>query len=414
MEYISGVAWGGFMKTGTRLPANVFFVAAALIIPLLAPVPGRADDDDDDFPMLVNSLDTAILATHAVGSQSYISKNDTLSALSHLKSGLFFSPEFSLQSEVTYEPLRSPLRMPHKQHYFSDEGLYLEQLYGKAELEDLMAYGGKFDLPVSLAANVAPGIFGGDYANDYQLRELLGAGGALRFESTALGRHNFGIAGFARDTSWLDAAAFTQPNFGSIDTARTGRLHQGDGGTANTGSPQSLLLTLDGDGAAFGTRSTTYHLAWARLRHGVDSTQNQIDMVASVRHVSDLGEGFSLRPLIEVSRILHDGGTPLNGGTAVPASQRADYLTTGLELAWFGWSLSGVRAQRDLFEPQNGTGVDGRSSFQRMLTGALGYAFECGLSTSVAWKHDHSLDPTGGLNATTDSLGVLVNYHQDF
>ncbi|HXP97864.1 MAG TPA: hypothetical protein VN809_14210 [Telmatospirillum sp.] len=384
-------------------------VSCAFAVPLLSPTVGRTADDD--FPLLLNSADTAILSTRTVASQAAIRKVDSLAALAHVKSGLFFSPEFSLQSELTFEPLRTALRMPHAQHVFSDEGLYLEQLYGKAELDGVLGYGGKLDLPVSLAATVAPGIFGGDYATDYQLREMLAFGGALRFGAPTVGYHSFGVAGFSRDTTWLNAAAFTQPNYGSIDTARTGRLHQSDGGTANTGTPQSPLLTLDGD---LGLPSTTYHLAWARLRHGLGSTKDQTDLVIAVRHSSDLGEGIALRPLVEVGRILHNDGSPLSNGALVPASQRADYVTAGLELTWSGWSLSGVRAQRRLIEPQNGTGLDGRSSFESMVTTALGYAFECGLSTAIALKHDHSLVPGGTQNAASDSVGLLVNYHQDF
>ncbi|MDR3440898.1 hypothetical protein [Telmatospirillum sp.] len=337
-----------------------------------------------------------------------------MSFLEHLKSGLFFSPAFSLQSQVTYEPLRVPLRQPHKKHVMSDEGLYLEQLYGKAEFEGLMAYGGKFDLPVSLVADTAPGIFGGDYATDYQLREMLGAGGVLHLTPREWGSHSFGIVGFAADTSLLDAAAFTQPNFGSTDTARTGRLHQGNGGEANTGAPQSKLLTLDGDGTALALPTLTYHLAWASLRHGVGETKNQIDLVGAVQYTGDLGAGVAIHPLLEASRIYNDGGSPVSSGSSIPASQRADYLTTGVELTWRSWSISAVHAQRFFIEPKNGSGLDGRSSFEHMTTEAIGYAFDWGVSTAIAWKHDHSLAPDSTLNVTTDSIGLLINYHQDF
>lgn len=394
------------------LSARFALIARVLAVAQWLAIPGRAEDNA--FPLLLNSADTAILATRTVDSQAYIRKVDTLAVLTHLKSGLFFSPELSLQSELSYEPLRTPLRMPHKQHVFADEGLYLEQLYGKAEFEDVIAYGGKFDLPVSLAADSAPGIYGGDYATDYQLREMLGAGGAIRLGSPTVGYHSVGIASFFSDTSWLDAAAFTQPNFGSVDTARTGRLHLGYGGEANTGTPNSHLVTLDGNATVLDLSSLTYHLAWTQLHRGQGDAQDQVDLVAAVRYTGDLGGGFALHPLVEVSRIFHDGGSPVSSGSTVPASQRADYMTTGLELTWSGWSLSGVRAQRNLIEPKNGTGLDGRSSFEAMMTGALGYAFECGISTSVAWKHDRSLAPSSSLNATSDSLGFLVNYHQDF
>jgi hypothetical protein len=73
-----------------------------------------------------------------------------------------------------------------------------------------------------------------------------------------------------------------------------------------------------------------------------------------------------------------------------------------------------VRAQRFLLEPSNGTGLDGITRFEHMVTGSLGYAFDWGLSISVGWKHDHSLAPTTTLNASTDSIGTLVNYHLDF
>jgi hypothetical protein len=400
------------LESENVFPTKAFLICCTIALTQLLSMSGHAEDST--FPMLINSADTAMMATRTVDSQAFINKVDTLAVLTHLKSGLFFSPVFSLQSELTYEPVRSALRMPHKQHVLSDEGLYLEQLYGKAEFDDVMVYSGKFDLPVSLAANIAPGIYGSDYATNYQLREMLGFGGAYRLGSPSVGYHSIGVASYVRDTTWLDASAFTQPNFGSIDTARTGRLHNSNGGNANNGSPDSLLVTLDGDATALDVSSMTYHLAWALLRRGIDDSQNQVDLVAAVSYTGDLGAGFALRPLIEISRIFHNGGSPLNSGTSIPASQRADYLTTGLELTWHGWSLSGVKAESSLTEPQTGTGLDGRSSYGSMVTGSFGYAFECGISTSIGWKHDRSLAPASSLNATTDSLGMLVNYHQDF
>jgi hypothetical protein len=370
--------------------------------------------DDTDFPVVLGSSDTGILSTHAVGSQVPSRKVDTSNLLEHLKTGLFLSPSLSLQSELTYEPLRTAYRLPHKQHVFSDEGLYLEQLYGKMEYGYLLAYGGKFDVPVSLAADAAPGVFGGDYATDYQLREMLGFGSSARLSNPTVGSHTLGIVAFFADTSWLDAAAFTQPNFGSVDTARTGRLHLGNGGEANTGSPESFMASLDGDAAGLDVPQLTYHLTYTDLRHGLAVTTDQVDLVAAVQYSADLGEGFGLRPLVEAARLYHSGGSPVNASTLVPASQRADYLTTGIELLCNGWSFSVARAQRNFIEPTNGTGLDGRSTFERMLTGSIGYAFDSGLSVALAYKHDHSLAPLSELNGDTDSVGILVNYHLDF
>ena len=370
--------------------------------------------DDTDYPLVLGSSDTGILSTHAVGSQVPTRKVDTMNLLEHVKTGLFFSPFLSLQSELTYEPVRIAYRLPHKQHVFADEGLYLEQLYGKVEYGYLLGYGGKFDVPVSLVADVAPGVFGGDYATDYQLREMLGFGSAARLEDPTVGIHTLGFAAFCADTSWLDASAFSQPNFGSVDTARTGRLHLGDGGEANTGRPQSYLVTLDGDAAGLDVPQLTYHLSYTGLRHGRVVVKDQADLVAALQYVADLGEGLGLRPLVEAARLYHSGGSPVNSSTLVPASQRADYLTAGIELLWKGWSLSAVRAQRNLIEPTNGSGLNGRSTFERMVTGSIGYAFDSGLSVALAYKHDHSLAPFSELNGDTDSVGVLVNYHQDF
>jgi len=391
------------------IPAQVFMT----VMLSMAAHPAAADDDTD-FPMLIGSSDTALLGTKAVDSQSFARKVNTVAVLERLKGGLFFTPEYSIQAQATYEPLRVALREPHKDHMASDEGLYLEQLYAKAEIGILMLYGGKFDVPISIAADTGPGIFGGDYATDYQLREMMGLGGVLRIETDGWGTYDLGAAGIFADTTWLDAAAFTQPNYGSIDTARTGRLHYGNGGEANTGNLQSPVMTLNGDGTALDLPTLTYHLVWAQLHHGVNDAKDQTDLVATLQYSGDLGDGIQVRPLVEGARLFHDGGSPVSSNSAVPAAQRGDYLTTGIEVSWEGWSISGVRAQRMLIEPNNGTGLNGRSSFEHFLTGSIGYAFDFGLSASIAWKHDHSLAPDSLLNVNTDSLGVLFNYHQDF
>lgn len=409
----------GLFKTKSPKTKPAALMAAVGLCVLAAPAwaddapSSQTDKTDPDFPLFVGTSDAVFEQLHVAASDAAARKTQTSLLVERLRGGAFVSPGLSLQGELTFAPMRASLRQPTKDHVFSDQGLYLQQLYLKAEDDNAMGYVGKFDPQISWMADNAPGVFGADFASDYQVREMLGTGAALRGGGDQIGHHTLGMAIFQADNTPLGTAAFTSPHFGDNDTARAGRLHYGDGGVGNTRYPRSGLIRLDGDAAWLDAPSLNYHLAYALLYRGVGQSANQQDFVAGLDHTLQLHDDLYLQSQIEAAHILDNGGSPASGQNGPSASQRADYLSVGATLWWGGWNLSAVRTSRDQVQPVNG-GVIGRNSYDQLWTTSLGYSWAWGLWTNVGWKHEHGYDGLIGAPASTQTVGVQVGYHQDF
>lgn len=376
-----------------------------------APVTG---DQTWSFPIFVGTSDTVLEQLHVASSDVYQRKTQTTLMVERLRGGLFFSPGLSLQSELTFAPLRGALRQPHKDHFLSDQGLYLQQLYLKAEDDNLIGYLGKFDPQISWAADNAPGVFGADYVSDYQVHEMLGAGGAIRWQDSANGRHVLAGSMFQADNTPLGQSAFTSPRFGQNDTGRAGRLHYGDGGIANTRYPRSGVIRLDGDLSAGDMPNLNYHLAYAQLHRGVGQSANQQNFIVGLDHTLQIDDELFLQSQVEYAHILDNGGSPVSGQAGQSASQKADYLTTGATLWWNNWNISAVHTVRDLKHPDDGSGNVGRNSYDQLWTTSLGYSWQWGLWAAVGWKHEHGYDGLLGAPASTQTVGFQLGYHQDF
>jgi len=148
-----------------------------------------------------------------------------------------------LFAKLVFEPVMDT----SDDRYFSDMGLYAEELYLAWRGDGVGLRVGKQDLPFGLANDLAPDLYGDDLVGEYELTELL----AVAFEAPLLmlgGEHVATAALVMADRTILGDSLFT----------KRGRLRRRDGGVANTRHPASFVLSLAGTiedtGYALGVR----------------------------------------------------------------------------------------------------------------------------------------------------------------
>ncbi|WP_340109016.1 hypothetical protein [Pikeienuella sp. HZG-20] len=230
---------------------------------------------------------------------------------------LEISAETSLNATLVFEPIRDP--GPNDDRVFEDQGLYAEELYLRHDFGFLTALAGKYDPAFGAAWDAAPGLYGADFAEDYELTERLGAAFEAPF-ALAGGEAVFSVAVFAADRTFLS---------GSLVHDR-GELNKSDGGVSNTSAPESVVVSLAGE-----TEGVDYTIAFRRQAKGVGDAADEYGLVAGVQ--APLGEmGVDL--LSEVAVFPDFDGT----------RDRAIYATLGLAAPLGPVTVSGVYSLRKI------------------------------------------------------------------
>lgn len=193
----------------------------------------------------------------------------------------------SLNASLIFEPMTDPLR----DRAFEDEGLYAEELFFSHDFGAGELVLGKFNPTFGVAWDDVPGIFGTDFAEDYELTEQLGGAVLIPFQIGA-SENCMSIALFNADRTILSD---------SLGRKR-GQNNIGAGGDGNTAGPGSIAITLSG---ALG--ETTYNLGIQRLAGGLGDTHDQAGAVLGLVHTYGLGLPIAL--LAETAYFTDFGGT---------------------------------------------------------------------------------------------------------
>lgn len=289
----------------------------------------------------------------------------------------------SIESSLVLEPVRDP--GPGDDRVFEDHGLFAEELYLNYETSRFAVYGGKFNPSFGTAWDMAPGIYGVDFAEDYEITERIGGGGALKFGGDGLGGDGFGthriaLNGYFADTSFLSGSAFTN----------RGRLDKADGGASNTEDLSSFSLTLDGGGIP--GLPVNYHLGLRHQEGGPGTPEDETGVVAGVNGSFALSPEVTVEPIFENAYIEDFDGT----------RQDRNYLTAGSSVLIGPWNVAASYTGRTIDPPGGGSFTD--DQFQ--LSG--GYAFDFGLTADVGYKY---VEESG---VESHVLGVLFAYNFDF
>jgi len=172
----------------------------------------------------------------------------------------------------TFEPVLDP--GPGEDRFFEDQGLYAEELFANVALgRGVNVFGGKFNPAFGKAWDVTPGVYGVDFAEDYEITERLGFGGSIERENTGLGTVTLTGSVYHVDTTELSRSIFTD----------RGRTSLSSGGVSNTEDLDSFALALDAANVpALG--GANLHLAYRFQHQGttVDDLEHEQGYVAAL------------------------------------------------------------------------------------------------------------------------------------
>ncbi|MCQ0094178.1 hypothetical protein [Roseovarius sp. M141] len=222
----------------------------------------------------------------------------------------------SLNLALTFEPIIDATG----DRVFEDHGLYAEEFFFAHDFGAGEIILGKFNPAFGIAWDEAPGIFGADFAEDYQLTEQIGGAVLIPFAIGA-SENVVSVALFNADRSVLSKSLGRRRGPGSLL----------DGGVGNTSGPDSITITMAGELGA-----TTYSAGVQNLARGAGDTHDQRGAVVGATHTYDLGRPVEL--LAEMAYFTDFAGT----------STAAKYGSVGLAAPFGPVTVSGVYASRKL------------------------------------------------------------------
>lgn len=346
-----------------------FLLAAGLSLPAKA-----QEESADVFPFVEGTLDLEI------GNDLTFNSDDPANELNDL----FFTGELavligltewlSINGGLTLESVLDPL--PATDRYFGDLGLYVDTLNVQVDVGNVTIVVGKYGPGFGTAWDVTPGVYGTDFAEDYELAEMIGVGGALTLENMYVGTIVFGANVFFVDTTFLSDSAFTS----------RGRVMLADGGIGNTEELNNFSFTVDGSDIP-GADGLFWHAGFSHLAAGIGDVSDQNGFVFGIGTERELANGIVITVNGEIAYFDGFGGT----------LDDATYFTAGLAVANGPWHGEVAGTARTI-NVAGGPSVD---DFIAQISG--GYEFENGvdLSAGIAtWRDGGVEGQTFGLRLT--------------
>lgn len=327
-----------------------------------------AQETAPGYPHISGKILVEIQNDGAVSSDDPAARLNDLFNSTEAALALHFNSALSIQSLMVVEPVLDP--RPGKDRFFGDHGGFFEELYVQLAFDGLRLFGGKFDAPFGIAWDAAPGIWGVDFAEDYELVERIGGGAEVTLRDMGIGRHTVSAAVFLADRSVLSESILTN----------RGRTRLSTAGPSNTGDPASFSVALDSQHIP-GLAATRFHLGFRHQAPGRGDFGPENGIAVALQHVFKLGETRTLTKIIE--------GVYLDNADAGP-DHRA-YITSGGVLRDGPWNLSASYTRRRTDFRGAGDITDhlfqatGGYSFGNGLTIDAGYRFaeEGGLDTHI-------------------------------
>jgi len=296
--------------------------------------------------------------------------NDTFAYL-ELAASIFIAKEFQINFALVGEPVQDA--GPSQDRFFDDHGIFVEVLNGQINFSDnTNLILGKFGPGFGTAWDVTPGIYGVDFAEDYELAEFIGFGLNHTFDADGAGSVTLGANIFTADTSALSDSIIT----------RRGQTNLADGGVGNTENLDSFSISLDGEELPE-LEGFTWHLGYRHLSAGLGDVDDEQGFVAGFIQETSLGDEKSITFNLEYANF--DGG-----------ANDVDYLTAGLTLSDGPWHADFAGTFRN-------TDVTGRNDVDDVLFQAsVGYVDQHEIDWNVGYRF---IEEDGVDNHT---LGVFI------
>jgi hypothetical protein len=268
------------------------------------------------------------------------------------------NPYLSFNATLVGEPVLDP--DPGEDRVFEDHGLYLEVLNAQINLsEDTNLVVGKFGPGFGTAWDVTPGIYGVDFAEDYELAEFIGLGLNHTFDGGSFGSIAFGANVFFADTTFLSD---------SIGTHR-GQTSILDGGAGNTEKLNNFSFTFDGEEIP-DFPGLSWHAGYRVLSAGLGDVADEHGHVLGFTRKTEPGKEQSAIFNFEYAGFENFGGS----------ADHAHYLTAGLTLANGPWHTDFAGTLRNIEV------AGGPDSDDVLFQASLGYVDHHDIDWNVGYK----------------------------
>lgn len=357
---------------------NILLAAACAAALGATQIPSTAWAQEDvvpgTFPFIEGTLDLEI------GNDLTFDSDDPANELNDL----FFTGELavlvglthwlSINGGLTLESVLDPL--PATDRYFGDLGLYVDTLNVQVDVGNVTVVVGKFGPGFGTAWDVTPGVYGVDFAEDYELSEMIGFGGSATFENMYLGAVVVGVNVFFVDTTFLSDSAFTS----------RGRVRLGDGGVANTEQLNNFSITIDGSDIP-SAEGFFWHVGYFHLEPGTGDVSDENGYVFGLGTEHELPNGVVIAANGEIAYFDGAGGT----------LDDAIYLTGGFSVAHGPWH-GDIAGTARTFNVAGGPDVN-----DYIAQISAGYEFENGVDLSAGlstWRDGGVRGNTFGLRLT--------------
>ncbi len=242
---------------------------------------------------------------------------DVLAATINYGLAVRFAEGWTVQLDAVLEPVVDPAG----DGAFEGEDAFIETLSLQYAGEGFTVYGGKINPVFGGAADVAPGLYGVEAGESYQITEALGVGGDISLTSMLNldGDHVLSAALFFADRSALS---------GSLGGLRE-ELELADGGLANTEGLKSVALSIDGVLA----NGVGYTLGHRRLATDTPGETYENTTVLGVNYAWPEDSGLDLAVMAEVAASRNADG--------VDGANR-DFYTAGGTLGLGDWFVNAI------------------------------------------------------------------------
>ncbi|MDG1470102.1 MAG: hypothetical protein P8Q26_00865 [Ascidiaceihabitans sp.] len=236
---------------------------------------------------------------------------------------------------------------------FEDVGLYIDSIGLSFDLGNSVVSVGKFAPAFGVAWDAAPGFYGTNFVEDYELSEALGASASFQLGAGVLTASLFYL-----DDSFLSR---------SLGTDR-GRNTSSAGGVGNTGKLDNLALQYELEEGA-----TTYSISASHLSASVGDVQDQNGLAFGIVHAAR----DDLELIAEIAAFDGFGG----------ADDRATYSTIGAAYTLNNWTLGASYTNRDVRSSGSdhlaSLGADYTFANDITVSSGLGYAEESGVDSTL-------------------------------
>jgi hypothetical protein len=291
-----------------KAPTKTFIVLAILAVSAAAPAAYAQEGETENVSqqgVVELTLD------HAETGE------DVLAATINYALAVRLSEGWTVQMDAVLEPVVDPIG----DEALEGEDAFIETLSLQYAGEAFTVYGGKINPVFGSAADVAPGLYGVEAGEAYQITEALGVGGDISLTSLLDldGEHVLSAALFTADRTFLS---------GSLGGLRE-ELDLADGGLANTEELKSIAVSLDGVLA----NGIGYSLGHRQLATDTPGEADETATVLGVSYVWPEDSGIDLSLMAEVAASRNADG--------IDGADR-DFYTAGGTLGLGDWFVNAI------------------------------------------------------------------------